>query len=124
MPKGPEAKIEAYLVEQVEARGALTRKLKWIGRRGAADRLVVWPGFTFNTENPDPTAKDYAAAVTRAIAAEMPGSAVIHFVEVKAEGKVPEDLQAREIARLRAMGCAVFIVDSREAVDAYVKGRS
>ena len=106
MPKGPEAKVEAYLVEQVEARGALTRKLKWIGRRGAADRLVVWPvaqrldhmGFFH-----------YAPAVD--------------FVEVKAEDKMPEDLQEREINRLRALGAAVFIVDSREAVDAYVKGR-
>lgn len=102
MPKGPEAKVEAYLVEQVEARGALTRKLKWIGRRGAADRLVVWGG-------------------ARGDRIGYPTN--VDFVEVKALGKVPEDLQAREIARLRAMGCAVLIVDSREAVDAYLEGR-
>lgn len=102
MPKGPEAKVEAYLVEQVEARGALTRKLKWIGRRGAADRLVVWP----------------------ALRVDLGWKAQVDFVEVKALGKTPEDLQAREIARLRAMGCNVFVLDSVEAVDAYVKGRS
>lgn len=107
MPKGPEAKVEAYLVEQVEARGALTRKLKWIGRRGAADRLVVWEGPIGSHE-------------------QVParGSARIDFVEVKRLGEVPEDLQAREINRLRALGANVFVLDSVEAVDAYVKGRS
>lgn len=103
MPKGPEAKVEAYLVAQVEARGALTRKLKWIGRRGAADRLVVWQVLSENT---------------------LYYEAQVDFVEVKRLGEVPEDLQEREINRLRAMGCAVFVLDSREAVDAYVKGRS
>lgn len=108
MPKGPEAKVEAYLVEQVEARGALTRKLKWIGRRGAADRLVVWPGVTrFYDEN---------------TALRLPAS--VDFVEVKRLGEVPEDLQEREINRLRALGANVFVLDSVEAVDVYVKGRS
>ena len=104
MPKGPEAKVEAYLVAQVEARGALTRKLKWVGRRGAADRLVVWPGDKRDEYSPDALCS-------------------VEFVEVKRRGEVPEDLQEREINRLRALGAAVFIVDSREAVDAYVKGR-
>ncbi len=35
-----ETVIEKYLVEQVERRGGETRKLKWIGRRSAQDRLV------------------------------------------------------------------------------------
>jgi hypothetical protein len=95
-----EAKIEEHLVKSVEAAGGLVRKLKWIGRRGAADRLVVWPWVPEKAHH------------------------AIHFVELKAPGKEPKDLQAREIARLRAMGCAVFVLDSIEAVDAYVKGRS
>lgn len=38
-----EAKIEAYLVKQVKALGGEVRKVKWIGRRGAPDRLVMLP---------------------------------------------------------------------------------
>lgn len=100
---GPEAKIEKHLVDGVKARGGLVRKLRWIGRRGAADRLVVWPqGHHRNWEAHSPD---------------------IHFVELKAPGKKPEDLQEREIARLRGMGCVVLVLDSIEAVDAYLKGR-
>lgn len=42
-----EAKLESYFVEQWEALGGLTRKLKWIGRRNAPDRFAaieVWQG--------------------------------------------------------------------------------
>lgn len=100
-----ESAIEAYLKAECEGRGALVRKLTYIGRRGAPDRLVVWP------EDPDRFAGDGLPAL-------------VDFVELKAPGKRPDDLQEREIARLRSMGCAVFVLDSVEAVDAYVKGRS
>lgn len=39
-----ERDIEAYLVAQVEARGGTCEKIKFIGRRGAPDRLVTLPG--------------------------------------------------------------------------------
>lgn len=97
-----ESKIEKHLVDGVTARGGLVRKLRWIGRRGAADRLVVWKVLSENT---------------------LCHEAQIDFIELKAPGKKPEDLQEREIARLRGMGCAVFVLDSIEAVDAYLKGR-
>ena len=38
-----ERDIEQYLVEQVEARGGQAHKIKFIGRRGAPDRLVILP---------------------------------------------------------------------------------
>ena len=38
-----ERDIEQYLVEQVEARGGQAHKIKFIGRRGAPDRLVIMP---------------------------------------------------------------------------------
>jgi hypothetical protein len=38
-----EARIEDYLVREVHARGGETRKVSWIGRRGAPDRLVLLP---------------------------------------------------------------------------------
>ena len=39
-----ESTIEQYLVEQVKAMGGECRKLKWIGRHGAPDRLVMLNG--------------------------------------------------------------------------------
>jgi hypothetical protein len=39
-----ESTIENHLVTQVKALGGEVRKVKWIGRRGAPDRLVMFPG--------------------------------------------------------------------------------
>ncbi|WP_197331154.1 VRR-NUC domain-containing protein [Ralstonia syzygii] len=38
--------IEQYLVDQVKAKGGEVRKVKWIGRNGAPDRLVMLPDRT------------------------------------------------------------------------------
>ena len=88
-----ESTVETYLKVECEKRGALTRKLQWIGRNGAPDRFVVWPGGEIN------------------------------LIELKAPGKKPSDLQERELNRLRGLGCAVFVLDSLEAVDEYLEGR-
>lgn len=40
-----ESSIENYLINCVEECGGQTRKLRWIGRRSAPDRLVLFPGF-------------------------------------------------------------------------------
>lgn len=42
-----ERDIEKYLVARVKARGGFTRKLNWIGRRGAPDRVVFLNGVHF-----------------------------------------------------------------------------
>lgn len=39
-----ESDIEKYLVKQVKVLGGEIRKVRWIGRRGAPDRLVMLPG--------------------------------------------------------------------------------
>jgi len=39
-----EADIERYLVARVVARGGEVRKVRWIGRRGAPDRVVMLYG--------------------------------------------------------------------------------
>jgi len=83
-----ESDIEKYLVKKVKALGGEVRKVKWIGRRGAPDRLVMFP--------PEHT----------------------EWVELKAPGKVPEPHQLREHKRMRAMGQTVFVIDSLEGVDA------
>lgn len=38
-----ERDVEKHLVNRVKAAGGEIRKLKWIGRRGAPDRLVCLP---------------------------------------------------------------------------------
>lgn len=106
MARTPEGKIEDYLVAQCEAHGALVRKLAYIGRRGATDRMVVWPD----------TRKHLVSRLDRV--------ATVDFVEAKDTGKKPDAHQEREHKRLRALGCNVFVIDSKEAVDNYIAMRT
>lgn len=39
----PEGKIAAYLVRRVRELGGEQRKVEWSGRRGAPDRLILFP---------------------------------------------------------------------------------
>lgn len=41
----------------------------------------------------------------------------IVFVELKSTGKKPTELQERDHARRRALGCEVMVLDSKEGVD-------
>ena len=41
-----ERDIEQYLVQRVKAMGGEVRKVRWVGRRGAPDRLVMLPNLT------------------------------------------------------------------------------
>lgn len=86
----PEAKIEDYLRRRVREAGGTIRKFRWIGRKGAADNLV-W----FHFPN-------------------------VALVECKAEGKDidPRSQQARDLHRMREAGWPVYVVSSREEVDA------
>ena len=84
--------IESYLRNQVIASGGEVRKVAWIGRRGAPDRLVL-----------------------------LPGRPAI-YVELKAPGKLPGQLQVREHARLRELGQYVVVIDSTTGVDALLMG--
>ena len=45
-----EAKIEKYLCDRVKMLGGEVRKVKWIGRRGAPDRLVMLTRLTIWVE--------------------------------------------------------------------------
>ena len=45
-----ERDVEQYLVEQVKAKGGEVRKVRWIGRHGAPDRLAMLPGKTLWVE--------------------------------------------------------------------------
>ena len=45
-----ERDVEKYLVRRVKMLGGEVRKVKWIGRRGAPDRLVMLPNVSFWAE--------------------------------------------------------------------------
>ena len=89
-----ERDIERHLVKRVKELGGEVRKVQWLGRRGAPDRLVMLP----------PEA--YADAAHCCI-----------WVELKAPGKKAEPHQVREHARMRAMGQRVVVIDSIEGVE-------
>lgn len=86
-----EAKVEDYFVEQVEAHGGVQRKLKWIARRGGPDRFVKFLG------------------------------APVVLVELKRPGKTARPEQEREHARLRAAGVDVRVIDTKQAVDNFIR---
>ena len=83
-----ERDIEEHLVRRTRELGGEVRKVKWIGRRGAPDRVVFLPGSR------------------------------LFWVELKRPGGTAEPHQAREHARMRGMGQTVLVVDSLAAIDA------
>lgn len=92
-----ERDVEQYLVDRVKAMGGEVRKVKWIGRHGAPDRLVMLPPTPLND------------------CIRLPGRSI--WIELKAPGKEPEPHQVREHQRMRSMGQRVEVVDSYERVE-------
>lgn len=82
-----EANLEEWTVKQIAAKNGRTRKVKWIGRRGAPDRLVWIRGWRWP-----------------------------ELWEMKAPGKPLEAHQAREHKRLKHMGITCRKIDTREQV--------
>ena len=96
-----ERDIERHLVKRVKELGGEVRKVQWVGRRGAPDRLVMLP--------PDAYVDDQHCTI---------------WVELKAPGgaetfpaNAHERQQAREHTRMARMGQRVVVIDSIEAVD-------
>ena len=90
----PEGKVEAHLKRRVKELGGEVRKLAWIGRANAPDRLVMLPVRVWGSpEDAHP------------------------LVELKAPGVKPSAAQLREHERLRNAGFTVLVLDSVEAVD-------
>lgn len=93
-----ESQIETRLVQRAKALGGECRKVKWIGRNGAPDRLVMLP----NQNGYDQTI----------------------WIELKAPGgaatfpkNAHERAQHREHERMRKMGQRVEVVDSYERIE-------
>ena len=84
-----EKDIESALCARVKSLGGLCEKFVSPGRRSVPDRIVT-----------------------------LPGGAIV-FVEVKAPGKKPTDLQERDHARRKALGCRVVVIDSMEIANAF-----
>jgi len=84
-----ERDIENALVRRVKALGGACEKFTSPGRRSVPDRLVT-----------------------------MPGGKII-FVELKAPGKKPTEMQARDHTARRAMGCDVRVIDNKGDANAF-----
>lgn len=102
-----ESQIEKHLVKRVKELGGEVRKVQWIGRRGAPDRLVMLP-VRFKAMKP--------LAPGEAVFDECIAAATI-WVELKATGVKPEAHQLREHDRMRKMGQRVVVIDSIEGVE-------
>ena len=83
--------VEGYFDVRVRASGGDVRKVQWIGRNGAPDKLAGWP------------------------------SGAHGFVELKRPHGRAEAHQAREHTAWRAMGLRVDIVATLAEVDDYVE---
>lgn len=91
-----ERDIERHLVNRVKELGGEVRKVEWIGRRGAPDRLVMLPP---------------------KIIINGVGFPLSVWVELKAPGVEPESYQLREHERMRRLGQVVVVIDSIEGVE-------
>lgn len=100
-----ERDIEVHLVKRVKALGGEVRKVQWIGRRGAPDRLVMLPERVVRL-NEHTTYRHKPCSL---------------WVELKAPGVEPEPYQLREHARMRALGQTVIVIDSIEGVEELLK---
>lgn len=92
--------IEKALVERVRALGGETRKVKWIGRNGAPDRLVLLPKMKYHSTAP--------------LVYHYPRSV---WVELKAPGEKLRPNQIRENQKLQDYGMQVLTIDSLEQID-------
>lgn len=108
-----ERDIEAHLVKRIKALGGEVRKVRWIGRRGAPDRLVMLPE-RLRVKQWD--GKEFGPGVICAASNWIDPARTI-WVELKAPGKKAEPHQVREHERMRAMGQRVVVIDSIEAIE-------
>ena len=84
-----ERDVENALVRRVKRLGGTCEKFTSPSARSVPDRIVT-----------------------------MPGNVII-FVELKAPGKKPTELQERDHARRRALGCDVRVIDNKEDANAF-----
>lgn len=96
-----ERDIEAYLVDVVRQLGGEIRKVKWIGRRGAPDRVVMLPR------------EAYVDDLHSCIWVELKNPETIKTFPANGH----ERAQHREHERMRAMGQRVLVLGTIEQID-------
>ena len=116
-----ERDIERYLCKKAKAIGGEVRKVKWIGRRGAPDRLVMLPARIIKDHVTERRASGFFTVGVRCIADKHIPSLLV-WVELKAPGKKAEPHQLREHKRMQAIGQRVEVIDSFEGVDKLLGG--
>jgi hypothetical protein len=102
-----EREVERALVRGVKSLGGEVRKLAWVGRRGAPDRLVFLPsasgvaGVSKNKQTVEPWR--------------------VWFVELKTRHGKLSRLQQIEIRRLRQMGLDVVVLAGHDDVENWLE---
>jgi hypothetical protein len=87
----PEGRIQAYAMVEFKKLGGLVRKIRYEGRNGCPDLLVILPG------------------------------GLVVFVEVKKDERTgPDPHQVREHKRMRQRGAIVRTIGSKEQVNELV----
>lgn len=89
-----ERDIEKHFNNCVKKRGGEVRKVKWLSRAHAPDRLALLP---------------------------VPGQGRHFFAELKAPGEEPNDGQLREHKRMRAAGIEVRVFDTISGIDRFFR---
>ncbi|MGL5736939.1 MAG: VRR-NUC domain-containing protein [Beijerinckiaceae bacterium] len=88
----PEGKVQKYAMAEFKKIGGLVRKIRYEGRNGCPDLLVILPG------------------------------GLVVFVEVKKDERTgPDPHQAREHERMRKRGAIVRTIGSNEQVDRLIE---
>jgi hypothetical protein len=105
-----ERDIEAQLVKRVKQLGGEIRKVKWVGRDGAPDRVVMLPLATMDYVSLNGELH-YGRPSTIWIEVKRPGGAATF------PANAHERKQAREHRRMQAMGQRVEVVDSFERIE-------
>ena len=99
--------IERYLAKRVKAMGGEVRKVQWVGRKNAPDRLVMLPStFTSGWEGED-------IEIPRAIWVELKNPKTILTFPANPH----ERAQAREHKRMRALGQRVEVIGTPNQVE-------
>lgn len=99
-----ESDIEDYLVKRVKAVGGEVRKVQWIGRNSAPDRLVMLP---FKESL-------YSGRLKTTVWVELKNPETIKTFPADAR----ERAQAREHRRMRELGQRVEVIGTLEGVEA------
>lgn len=102
-----ESDIEEYLTEKVKALGGETRKVQWVGRSKAPDRVLMLP-----PEWADPTAV-YPSRWGGTVWVELKNPQTIKTFPKNAH----ERAQHREHERMRALGQRVEVIGTFEQVE-------